>query len=236
MEVTAVAKDRPKGRSKASAKPNDTYSPSGPSRPSGPEVLPHDKKVLDAFLREVEENLWGISDEDKARALKDLKDHVLERYRPRSVDHAMDVAIATVGSPEVLAKGVRTLYGFSTGFKSFLVALAFVFGISTIPMVGTLTLLGPWPVLGLLVTFMFISSMGTQVGLKWGAAMGLAAATSRIVALLVLLFGQPDEYTLGTSSALFDFILVSMFLLLVGALAGHIRETSVKDYFENEAF
>jgi hypothetical protein len=146
----------------------------------------------------------------------------------------MDVAISSIGNPDVLAKGIRTLYGYSTGFKAFLVIIIFIFGITTVPMVQAWTIIGPWPILGLLVTFLLISTFGTQTGLQWGGLMGLAAASSRFLLLLVLVFGMPDDYAIGTTQSLFDFILVSLFLILVGFLAGQIRETSVKEYFKEE--
>jgi hypothetical protein len=108
-------------------------------------------------------------------------------------------------------------------------------GLITVPMADTWTFLGPWPILGLLVTILFISSFGTQTGYIWGGLMGLAAALSRVLVLIVLVWGMSDQYTLGTSQSAIDFSLVSMFLLMVGLLAGHIREASIKDYFQEEA-
>jgi len=187
-----------------------------------------DRKMLDRFLAEVEAGLWGVGPEDREKALKDLKAHIMERYRPHQSDHAMEMAISAVGSPEVLAKGIRTLYGYGTSFKAFLVALSFLFGIATIPMIGA------WSILGLLVTFLMLSAVGPQVGLKWGGLMGLAAASSRVIMLLALVAALPNDLTIGTGQAVVDFVLVSLFILLVGLLAGHIRETSMKDYFQGE--
>ncbi len=197
-------------------------------------IRPSDRKVLNAFISDVETDLWGVSVKDREKALAELKEHVLEHYKPHQVDHAMELALATVGSPEVLAKGIRTLYGYSTGFKGLLVSLAFTFGLITIPLGNAWTFLGPWPILGLLVTILFITTFGTKTGYMWGGLMGLSAALSRVVILMALVWGMPDQYTLGTSQSLLDFTLVSMFLVLVGLLAGHIRETSIKEYFQDE--
>lgn len=197
-------------------------------------IRPSDRKVLNAFLSDVETNLWGVSAKDREKALSDLKEHVLEHYKPHQVDHAMELALASVGSPEVLAKGIRTLYGYSTGFKALLVGLAFMLGMITVPLGDAWTFLGPWPILGLLVTFLYISTFGTQTGYLWGGLLGLSAALSRTVVLMALVWGMPDQYTLGTSQSLIDFALVSIFLVLVGLLAGHIREASIKDYFQEE--
>jgi len=198
-------------------------------------VRPSDQKVLNAFLSDVETDLWGVSSKDREEALSDLKLHVMEHYKPHQVDHAMELALASVGTPEVLAKGIRTLYGYSTGFKSLLVGFAFMLGMITVPLGNAWTFLGPWPILGLLVTLLFISTFGTQTGYLWGGLMGLSAALSRVVVLFALVKVLPDEYTLGTYQSMIDFALVSMFLVLVGLLAGHIRETSIKDFFQEEA-
>jgi hypothetical protein len=197
-------------------------------------IRPSDRKVLNSFLSDVETNLWGVSAKDTKKALSDLKEHVLEHYKPHQVDHAMELALAAVGSPEVLAKGIRTLYGYSTGFKGLLTGLAFMIGLITVPLGDAWTFLGPWPILGLLVTFLFISTFGTQTGYLWGGLLGLSAALSRVVLLMALVWGMPDQYTLGTSQSMIDFALVSMFLVLVGLLAGHIRETSIKAFFQDE--
>lgn len=197
-------------------------------------LRPSDRKILNTFLSEVETDLWGVSAKDREKALSDLKAYVLEHYKPHQVDHAMELALATVGSPAVLAKGLRTLYGYSTGFKGLLVGAAFLFGMITVPLSNAWTFLGPWPVLGLLITFLYISTFGAQSGLIWGGLMGLSAAFSRVVVLIILVWGIPDQYTLGTSPAVVDFALVSVFLVLVGLMAGHIRETSIKDYFQEE--
>ena len=217
-------------KKKSSAK----ATPGHPSKDLVDGLRPSDRKVLNTFLSEVETDLWGVSAKDRERALSDLKVHVLEHYKPHQVDHAMELALATVGSPEVLAKGIRTLYGYSTGFKMLLVGMAFLFGMITVPLGNAWTFLGPWPILGLLVTFMYISTFGTQTGYIWGGLMGLSAAFSRVLVLIALVWGLPDQYTLGTSQAVVDFALVSIFLVLVGFMAGHIRETSIKDYFQDE--
>jgi hypothetical protein len=224
--VRAMAKDRAK---KAARPPVQ-------ERPEEPDdgVRKADRKVMNAFLGDVDSSLWGVSAKDRGTALKELREHILEKYRPYHTEHAMDMAISSVGSPEVLAKGIRTLYGYSTGFKTFLVVIIFVFGLATIPMADSWSVVGPWPILGLLGTFFLISSFGPQVGLRWGGLMGLSAASSRMVLVLVLVIGLPEDYTLGTGQSLFDFILVSMFLILVGLLAGHIREISVKNYLQEE--
>jgi len=226
-----MARNKTKGTDKPTAK---IVGPSSVPNPKVPDIRPTDQKVLDGFLKEVDSGLWGVSDEDKANAFNDLKGHILERYRPHQTEHAMDAAISSVGNPDVLAKGIRALYGYSTGFKAFLVAIIFIFGLTTVPLLQAWTVIGPWPILGLLVTFFLISTFGTQTGLRWGGLMGLAAASSRFLLVVVLVLRMPDDYSIGTTQALFDFILVSMFLLLVGLLAGQIRETSVKEYFKEE--
>jgi hypothetical protein len=219
----------------AKKKNSQKAAASAPSKDLVDGIRPSDRKVLNAFLSDVETNLWGVSSKDQKKALMDLKEHVLEHYKPHQVDHAMELALAAVGSPEVLAKGIRTLYGYSTGFKALLAGLAFLFGLITVPLGNAWTFLGPWPILGLLVTFLFITSFGTQTGYLWGCLMGLSAGLSRAVMLMALVWMMPDEYTLGTSQSMIDFVLVSIFLVLVGLLAGHIRETSIKEFFQEEA-
>jgi hypothetical protein len=225
MEVAPMA--RKKNSAKATDRP--------PSKDLVEGIRPSDRKVLNAFLSEVETDLWGVSAKDRKKALSDLKEHVLDHYKPHQADHAMELALASVGNPEVLAKGIRTLYGYSTGFKGLLVGFAFMIGLITVPLGNAWTFLGPWPILGLLVTFLFISTFGTQTGYLWGGLIGLSAALSRVVILMALVWGIPDEYTLGTTQSMLDFALVSVFLVLVGLLAGHIREASIKDYFQEEA-
>jgi hypothetical protein len=216
-------------------KNNQKATPAPHSKDLVDGVRPSDRKVLNAFLSDVETDLWGVSSKDREKALSDLKAHVMEHYKPHQVDHAMELALASVGTPEVLAKGIRTLYGYSSGFKGLLVGFAFMFGTITVPLGNAWTFLGPWPILGLLVTFLFISTFGTQTGYLWGGLMGLSAALSRVIILFALVNVLPDEYTLGTYQSMIDFALVSMFLVLVGLLAGHIRETSIKDFFQEEA-
>jgi hypothetical protein len=77
--------------------------------------------------------------------------------------------------------------------------------------------------------------------------MGLGAAISRgITALLLVRFnptmlteslhGETTTLVLGSNQALIDFMLISMFLVLVGLLAGHIREKAVTSYLKLETF
>jgi hypothetical protein len=216
-----VAKNKAKGGKAPQAEPDDG-------------IRRHDRKILDKFLGEVVDGLWGVGPKDRESALKALKAHIMERYRPHQSDHAMEMAVSSLGSPEVLAKGIRTLYGYGTRFKVILVVVSFIFGLATIPMVGAWSIIGPWSILGLLAAFLLLTSVGPQVGLKWGGLMGLAAASSRVLLLLGLMASLGDDYTIGTGQAVVDFTLVSLFLLLVGLLAGHIRETSIKDYIQGE--
>jgi hypothetical protein len=196
-------------------------------------LRPGDKKLMKSFLRKVEESLWSISNEDKEKALDDLKGHVIEKSKRWNVDNATEIAIFSMGSPEVIAKGIRTLYGYGSGFKSVLVSLVIFLSIPSVLMFNPL--FNVLSILSLLILFYLLSHFGTKTGLAFGGGMGFMAAVTRVATIMVITFAFPSTFTLGTQQAIIDFSLVSVFLILVGLLAGHIRDTTVRKFFSHQA-
>lgn len=200
-----------------------------------------DEKLLDIFLKGVDNNLWSVGKEDRVKALADLRAHIIGRSKDWRVDNALEMSLFSLGSPEVIARGIRTLYGYGTGFKAFLVVIAVLLAIPTVPYFLA------WAIISIVILFFVISNFGMKTNVVVGGLMGLGAAISRGVTALLLVRFNPtgltnavhDETTalvLGGNQAMIDFLLVSMFLVLVGLLAGHIREKAVRSYLKLETY
>ena len=192
-------------------------------------LRPGDKKLLKRFIKSVDSNLWGVGSDDKENALRDLEEHILEKSRRWNVENAIEVSIISMGSPESLAKGIRTLYGYGPGFKAFLLIFVIMISIPTVLQVNLL--LNVMAIMALVVLFYVLSHFGTKTGLAFGAGMGLAAALTRSATILVIVSTMPSDYSIGTQQAIIDFMLICIFLIVVGMLAGHVHDSSVKKYF-----
>jgi hypothetical protein len=192
-------------------------------------LRPGDKKLVKSFIKSVDSNLWGVGSEDREKALKELEEHIIEKSGRWNVENAIEVSILSMGSPESLAKGIRTLYGYGTGFKVFLLTFVIMLSIPTVLQVNPL--LNVMAIMALVVLFYILSHFGTKTGLAFGAGMGLAAALTRSLTVLAIVSAMPTDYNIGTQQAIIDFTLICIFLVIVGMLAGHIHDSSVKKYF-----
>jgi hypothetical protein len=209
-----------------------------PSYGKGPDALmaglrPSERKLLKDFVKKVEDNLWGVDNGDRERALRDLKEHILEKADRWHEENAIEIAIFSLGSPEVIAKGLRTLYGYSTGFKAILLSLVALISIPTVIMLNPL--MNVLSIMSLVVLFYLLSHFGTRTGLAFGAGMGLTAAMTRSLAVMIAVAAFPEDLAMGTRQAVMDSILIDIFLLVVGLLAGHVRDSAVRDYFTQQA-
>jgi len=192
-------------------------------------LQPGDKRLVKSFIKSVDANLWGVGNENKEKALKELEGHVIEKSRRWSVENAMEVSILSMGSPEALARGIRTLYGYGAGFKAFLITFVIMLSIPTVLLVDPL--FNVTSIMALVVLFYILSHFGTKTGLAFGGGMGIAAALTRAVTVLIIVSAMSSDYTIGTQQAMIDFTLTCIFLVIVGLLAGHIHDSSVKKFF-----
>lgn len=194
-----------------------------------------DRKLLNSFLKSVDGHLLGVSNADRERALSDLRKHVVDKSRAMFADNAIELTIFSLGSPESIAGGLRNLYGYGPRFKALLVAFTFMLGLVTVPYFLA------WSIIALMVLFLVIANFGMKTDVLVGGLMGLSAAVSRGVMALTLVkldpraltdmvHGTSEGLVLGGTQATVDFMLVSMFLVLVGLLSGHIRERAMKAY------
>jgi hypothetical protein len=218
-----MAKKKDKKKAKKEAAKDDVLSI----------LSPGDRKKLKTLLKSVEGHLWNVNTEDKRKALDDLKKHVVLKSQRFGLDNSMEVAIFSMGSPEVIAKGIRTLYGYGTGFKAFILVLVALVSIVSVPFLPSGNPIeGVYGIMAIVVVFFLVAHFGTRTGLVFGGTLGMTAAFSRGSMVLAMVFSMPADYAIGTLQAIIDFVLVCMFLVLVGLLAGHIRESSIKKYLE----
>jgi hypothetical protein len=172
---------------------------------------------------------------EKENILREIESHLYEKaesYGGISDDNCFR-AIEDFGQPKEIVKQYKALYGYSTQFIIILMIIGFIVALFTVPIslpglskeliaVNTICL-SISTVLTLLI-FIFIIYAGRNFG-KWtGLKVGVASLLGRVVMLSVLVGfanSQSGDISITADGGLcFGFGLVSLFMPLVGYLAG----------------
>lgn len=191
--------------------------------------------VVNNYLTEFRKQLRFLAKKDKENILKEIESHLYEKAESLGgfTEENFMRATREFGTPKDLAKNYKELYSYSTIFIIVLMILGFFISFLTVPFsvpgfnrdliaVNNLCL-GISTIFTILI-FIYIFYIGKNFG-KWpGLFVGFACVFGRVIMLsaLVGLMGEQTGEILVTADGglCFGFGLVSLFMPLVGYLAG----------------
>lgn len=180
---------------------------------------------LEAFLKTVEGRMWGMSSEDKAKAKEDienyLKRNAAEFEKRTHADNAIELAISTLPSPEVIGAGCRRLYGYGLDIKMGLIAVVCLLALFTVPVYPLASMLT------LPITFFIAVLSAREMGIWTAAGLGLGGALSRSVFAGMMYMMAPDSYDPGGQGLIY-FAATSVLLIVATLIAGLVHEEDLR--------
>ena len=178
--------------------------------------------VVTDYLGRVRRSLGGMDRSVRDDIVRELGANLGDAVRANGGNEA--AAIASMGSPEDVARRYKDVYGYGRGYKVTFVAVAAVLGLFTLPVLApsadlTTVSLAPTLILGILIAFLLWVSVEAVAFV--GLVAGLGAAAARMTGFAILLIGGQTF----TWAGLALLIIVSTLLVAIGWLPGKAKRS-----------